>query len=81
MELKVYWIPNPPREAHTVDVESIEEAIKVLNILTYYDLYLGDDIIGCNVGGLLINEGGEWVEYYDEEGRDIREIENDMEEE
>ena len=81
MKLRVYWIPNPPREAHKVDVETVDEAIKVLNILAFYDLYLGDDVIGCNVGGLEVfnEEDKEWEDYYDEEGRDIREIENDME--
>ena len=81
MKLRVWWISNPPSEAYRVDVTSIEDAIRILNVLAFYDLYL-DDVISCNVGGLEVfnEEDKEWEEYYDDEGRDIREIENDMEE-
>lgn len=73
--LKTWWIPNPPRKAFYQEVESIDEALKVLNLLTRYDLYL-NDVIESNAGGLLEfdEEENEWLEYHNEEGQTINEI-------
>lgn len=40
LELKVYWIPNPPHEGFEFKVSSMKEAKDAYNILSYLDLGL-----------------------------------------
>lgn len=75
-KLRVWWIRNVPAtkdnpiEYH--EVASVREATKVFKQLAKADLK--NQSVSDNVGGLEVFEGGEWSEYYDEEGRDIDEI-------
>lgn len=69
--LKIWWIPNPPRELFEVEVKDIDEAILILNTLADYDLYLGDDLISCNAGGLQEFVEGEWIKYESPQGYTI----------
>lgn len=69
------------RELFYVKVDSIEEAILVINVLWDYDRYQYEKGVKsdyCNASGLEIfnTEENEWEEYYDEEGRDIIELIN-----
>ena len=73
-KIRIWWIPNPPKSKPFVkEVETIKEAKKILSLLVDYDLYLGDDIISSNAGGLEITEDGKWIgtEWYDEVEEDI----------
>jgi len=61
-----------------VDVNSPEEAWKIMNILWDYDIYQFENQIKpdyCNVTTLeeFDEETNEWFDWYDEEGLDIRE--------
>lgn len=70
-KLKIWWIPNPLQEAFEREVSSIEEAILLLNFIADYDLYLGDDLISSNAGGLQEFVDGEWVEYQSPQGYSV----------
>lgn len=74
IKLRVYHIPNVPREPYYVEVSTVYDAKQILNALANYDLYLGEDVIGTNVQGLMIWEDGEWCDWYDSRGRDIHEV-------
>lgn len=73
-ELRVWWIPNPPRKPFYFPVISVMEGIRIYSALMKYDLYLGK-LITDNAGGLEVKEQfGKWEEYYNEDGDDISEI-------
>ena len=72
--LRVWWVSNPPRRGERYPVTSIDEAISKLDELTKRDLALGD-LVFANAGGLEYrDEIGDWVEFFDEEDRDIDQI-------
>lgn len=73
MQLRVWHVSNMPRKPFHVDVSSPDEAVRVLQMLADYDLYLGDAIVS-NAQGLVVFEkyDGKWHEWYDDEhGDDI----------
>ena len=74
-QLRVYWISNPPTKVPFKRlVKNVVEAIYIINLLTDYDLHLGD-LIFANASGLEVYEQEfGWTEYYNEEGMDIKEI-------
>ncbi len=89
-QLKVWWIPNIDRlgtdrkqnkrtGAFEREVSSIEQAIVLLNFIADYDLYLGDDLISSNAGGLMEFVDGEWLEYESPQGYCIDDFMNDQE--
>lgn len=68
--LKVWWVPQIPMKAFEAPVASLEEAIRVLDTLANYDIFQFENKVKpdyCNVGGLLIFEEGEWINWYDPE--------------
>lgn len=73
-DLAVYWIPNPPRAAYHYPIESVDQAKLVLDVLAHYDLYLDEDIISANYGGLVVWDGTEWVDWESDDCEDINEI-------
>lgn len=76
--LKVWWIPQIPGQPFMVPVETPQEAKKLLDVLAKYDAFQYEHRIKpdyCNAGGLVMFEDGEWVDWYDDEGRDIDEWE------
>ena len=78
--LRVWWVSNPPHKGERYPVASVDEAIQKLDELAERDLALGD-LVFANASGLEYqDEDGDWVEYYDEEGRDIDQIIADREE-
>jgi hypothetical protein len=53
-----------------VEVDSVEEGVKILNVLGDYDRFLYENRIKpdyCNVGGIAQFEDGEWIDWYDDE--------------
>lgn len=69
-KLKVWWIPQVPMKAFEVSVSSVEEGVKIMNILADYDTFQFENNIKpdySNVGGLSMFEDDEWVDWYDEE--------------
>lgn len=73
LKLRVWHIPDVPGLPFQQDVSSIEEAKLVLKTLARYDLYLGDRI-SSNAQGLEVFEDGEWVEFSDDDGNEIRDL-------
>ncbi len=77
MRLQVWWIPQVPMKPFTVDVDSVVEGVKIMEVLADYDKFQFDNHIKpdyCNVGGLqqwdedFDGEGhGDWVDWYDNE--------------
>lgn len=77
MKLQVWWIPQVPGKAFTVEVETVAEGVKLLDILADYDLFQYENRIKpdySNGGGLNMwdeNSDGEgtpgWVSWADEE--------------
>ncbi len=69
-KLKVWWVPQIPMEAFEVEVPSIEEGARLLDTLAKYDLFQFENNVKpdySNMGGIVMLEGGEWVDWYDEE--------------
>lgn len=79
-DLRVWWIPQMPMEPLLIKVTNPDEGAKLLDILADYDLFLHDRRIrkDCsNAGGLEVYEDGEWVEWLDEAGYDVGDIERE----
>ena len=84
-KLRISHFPQIPCNAFHVEVDSIEEAIKIKNTLAYYDLFQYKNRIKpdyCNVTCLEIwdeNYDGEgnadWVNWCDEDGYEIDDYE------
>lgn len=73
-KLRVWWFRGygTYRRVDYYDVGSVDEAIKRIEELTKEDLR--NEGVISNAGGLEVYENGEWLEYYDDVGRDISEI-------
>lgn len=76
-DMKVWWIPQMPGKAFEVPVASVDEAKKILTVLADYDLFQFENRIKgdyCNVGGLVVFEGGDWIDWESDEGFSIDEV-------
>lgn len=71
--LRVWHNSNPGHVPFQRQVASVEEALLALDVLSTYDLYLGD-LVAANAQGLEIFEAGQWVEFHDEEGLSVGEL-------
>ena len=75
---KVWWIPQVPSNTNfEVPVETMKEAVLVLNTLAQYDIYQFEHNIKpdyCNAGGLIVWEDGEWVDWEGENGETIDDV-------
>lgn len=78
MKLRVWWIPQVPGTPFYVEVSSVLEGVKIMDILAEYDLFQYENHIKpdyCNAGGLQLfdeedkedSSEGSWVDWYDEE--------------
>lgn len=75
-QLQVWWVPQLPMKAFEVDVSSVEEAVKVMDVLADYDLFQYEHNVKpdyCNAGGLrrwCEDSDGDgnpgWEDWYDE---------------
>lgn len=73
-DLQVWWIPQVPMKAFTIPVDSIDEAMLILQTLAYYDLFQFENRVKgdyANAGGLNVYEDDEWITWCDEEGEEI----------
>lgn len=76
-DLNVWWVPQVPMKAFSVDVSSVAEGVKVMDVLAEYDLFQWKNNVKpdySNAGGLrrwVENSDGEgtpgWEDWYDEE--------------
>lgn len=71
-KLLVYWQNNLGEK--TVGVDTLEEAHDLVDEWTQEDLEAGDLVTWNTFGLQEIDEDGDPVEYYDEEGNDFDEI-------
>lgn len=70
IKLKVWWVPQVPMEAFEVEVESVEQAVFLMDALGKYDLFQFEHRVKpdySNAGGLVMFENGEWVDWFDDE--------------
>ena len=85
MKLRVWWIPQVPMKPFHVDVQTPEEAEKIINVLADYDHFQYENHVKgdyANTGGLEYwnEEESDWTEWFctDEssefQGLDINEI-------
>jgi len=76
-DLKVWWIPQIPGKPFEYPVKTIVEAKKLLDVLAQYDLFQFHHKIKpdySNAGGLQVFEDGEWIDWSNEDGYDIDEV-------
>jgi hypothetical protein len=75
-DLQVWWVPQIPMPEFIVDVDTVEEGVKIMDVLAQYDLFqLKHRVKGdySNMGGLRrwceYNGDGTsgWEDWYDEE--------------
>lgn len=79
-DLQVWWVPQVPMKAFTVDVASVEDGVKIMDVLADYDIFQYENAVKpdfCNVGGInrwCEDSDGEgtpgWESWYDEESGD-----------
>lgn len=73
MKMQVWWIPQVPSDvSFYVSVESVEEGVKIMDVLADYDTFQFEMNIKpdySNAGGLQIwdEDEKEWTDWYDEE--------------
>lgn len=82
-KLRVWHIPQVPCKAFHVHVDSPEEAVKIMDMLAMYDLFQYENRIKpdyCNAQGLeeFDEEEQEWLEWYSDDGMDIKEYANGL---
>lgn len=54
-KLQVWWIPQVPMKTFTVDVKSLEEGVKIMNVLADYDIFQFENNVKpdyANMGGI-----------------------------
>ena len=76
-KLQVWWVPQVPMKAFEVDVDTVSEGVKVMDIINKYDIFQFENNLKpdyCNAGGLRQwcgNSDGEgtpgWEDWYDDE--------------
>ncbi len=69
-KLRVWWIPQVPCKSFYVDVDTVEEGVKILDTLADYDLFqLANNIKPdfANAGGLEVFEDNEWSDWWIED--------------
>ena len=75
-DLQVWWIPQVPMKAFEVDVSTVAEGVKLLDVLADYDRFQFENNVKpdyCNAGGLqrwCADDGDGvpgWEDWYDEE--------------
>jgi len=72
-DLRVWWIPQVPGKAFSVEVRSLREAALLMDALAKYDLFQFNNRIKpdyANAGGLEVFEEGEWMGWDDPETGD-----------
>lgn len=78
MKLRVWHIPQVPMKPFHVEVETIEEAWKIMNTLWDYDIFQCENKVKpdyFNATGLeyFDEEENDWLEWYNDDGYNIKE--------
>jgi hypothetical protein len=77
MKIQVWWVPQVPGKAFKVDVETLNEGIRLCNTLAKYDFFQFDNNIKpdyCNAGGIEItNDAGVATSYDPDDEYDMEE--------
>lgn len=80
-DLRVWWVPQMPMASFNVDVPDLPTANILLETLANYDAFQFENNVKpdyCNAGGLIIFDGEDWVDWWDDEtGMDFDEIRAD----
>jgi hypothetical protein len=74
-KLRVWWIPQVPMNSFFVEVASLEEGVKILDVLAQYDMFQYASNIKpdySNAGGLQVfdpnddydSPEGSWVDWF-----------------
>lgn len=76
-DLQVWWIPQVPMKSFDVDVGSVAEGVKIMDVLAAYDAFQFENRVKpdyCNAGGLrrwCADSDGEgtpgWEDWFDDE--------------
>ena len=71
-KMPVWWIPQAPMKPFTVDISSVEEGAKILDVLADYDKFQFENKLKpdyCNAGGIRVWDevDNEWADWFDEE--------------
>jgi hypothetical protein len=69
LPLKLWWVPQVPMKAFEVELSSLAEGVKLLDVLADYDLFQYENRVKpdySNMGGIVMLEDGEWVDWFDE---------------
>lgn len=70
-DLRVWWIPQIPGKPFYVNVSSVAEGVKLMDVLAKYDAFQLEHNIKpdySNAGGLEMKDAdGYWSDWYDEE--------------
>jgi len=76
-DLRVWWIPQVPMKPFHVPVESLEQAMFLLDVLADYDIFQFENRIKpdyCNAGGLEVFDDGEWFEWENKMGDSVNDL-------
>ena len=79
-DLRIWWIPQVPMNSFHYPVKSIHEAKLMLETLAQYDLFQYEHNIKpdfSNAGGLEIFEGEEWLDWENEDGDGIDQVDDE----
>ena len=70
-KLRVWWIPQIPMSSFYVDVSTIEEGVKIMDVLADYDAFQLENNVKpdySNAGGLVqLDDDDEWLGWCDDE--------------
>ena len=75
--MRVWHIPQVPMDPFSVPVSSVDDAIRIMNLLANYDIFQFENNIKpdyCNMSGLEVLEGDEWLEWENEDGLTIGDV-------
>lgn len=87
-DLRVWWVPQIPMKPFRVPVKTLAEAKLLIETLADYDTFQFENNVKgdySNVGGLQVfdvnntkdSKNGSWVDWYDDEGKDISDFDID----
>lgn len=75
-QLRVWWVPQMPMEPFVVNVATVDEGIKILDVLADYDLFQFEQKVKpdySNTGRLELSEDEGWTDWYSNEFDDLDE--------
>lgn len=83
-KLRVWHIPQVPMEPFYVEVDSVDEALKIMRLLAEYDLFQYEHRVKpdyCSTQGLeeFDEEDQEWYEWDSDDYGDIHDYERSLE--